>query len=48
MTLMLIRIQLFTEMRIRIRILLLTKVMGIGEHWSKTPPGLRFEPLKLF
>jgi hypothetical protein len=39
-----IRIQLFTTMRIRIRILLLIKVMGICDHWSIDTSGLHFEP----
>jgi hypothetical protein len=40
-----IRIRLFTF--IWIQILLLIKVMQIGNHWSTDPPGLHFEPLKL-
>ncbi len=42
MTLMRVRMQLFTIMPIRI--LILIKVMGICEQWSLDPPGLHFEP----
>jgi hypothetical protein len=39
-------IQLFIIMRFRIRfrILLLIRVIGICDHWSKDPPWLNFEP----
>jgi hypothetical protein len=35
-------------MQIRIQILLLIKVIRICAHWSTNPPGLRFEPPRLF
>jgi hypothetical protein len=41
-TLLRIRIQLFTLMRIRI--LLIIKMMRICDYWSTDPPGLHFEP----
>ncbi len=44
-SLMRIRIQLFTSMRIRI--LLLNKVMRICNHCPTGPPGLHFEPPRL-
>jgi hypothetical protein len=39
-----IRIQLFTLMRLRFRIQVLFKMMGIHDDWSLDPPGLHFEP----
>jgi hypothetical protein len=43
-----IRIQLFTSMRILIRILLLIKVMEISDRWSIDPPGLHCEAPVLY
>ncbi len=45
-TLMRIRIQLFTSMRIRN--LILINVMRTSDHWPTGPPGLHFEPPKLY
>ncbi len=42
-----IRIQLFTLMRVRVRILLLIKVIRICDHRCTGPPGLHFEPPRL-
>jgi hypothetical protein len=43
-TLLRIRIQLLTLIRIWIRVQLLLKVMGICDQWSEDPPRLHFEP----
>ena len=46
-TLLRIWIQLFTSMRIRTWILLLIKVMRNCNHWNTDPPGLHFEHPRL-